>query len=79
MGKKAGIGIGAIAVAIIGIFATGEGTNWTFDFSTTTIGQIGDNIINNYLADQGIDLDEFRAMCDAGTVHEEIKQYCRLV
>ncbi len=80
MSKKATSGIVVIIVAIIGLFAgSGSATNWTFDFSTTTIGQIGDNIINQYFADQGIDLDEFRKMCDEGTVHEEVKQYWRLV
>jgi len=78
MGKKAGIGIGAVAIAIIGIFATGEGTNWTFDFSTTTIGQIGD--INTIIQNQfGVDLDEFKAMCDEGVVPEDFKELCRLV
>jgi len=72
---------GAIILAVIALVGTAAGGTITgvFDFSTTTIGQIGDNIINNYLADQGIDLEEFKKMCDEGTVHEEIKQYCRLV
>jgi len=74
---------GAIIAGVVAIIGTAAGGSITgvFDFSqtTTNIGQIGDNIINNYLADQGIDIDEFRKMCDEGTVHEQIKQYCRLV
>jgi len=71
----------AIVLALIAVVGTAAGGSITgvFDFSTTNIGQIGDNIINNYLADRGIDLDEFRAMCKRGEVHEEIKPYCRLV
>jgi len=80
MGKKVVVAtLIPVVMAIIGIFAAGEGTSWTFDFSQTTIGQIGDNIINQYFADQGIDLDEFRAMCDAGEVDEEFEKYCRLI
>ena len=68
----------AIIIAVIGVVGAAAGGSFVLDFSTN-IGQIGDNIINQYFADQGIDIDEFRVMCDEGTVHEEIKQYCRLI
>ena len=67
-----------IIIAVIGIFAAAAGGSFALDFSTN-IGQIGDNIINNYLADQGINLDEFRAMCDRGDVDEQFVQYCGLI
>jgi len=76
--SKAKAGIIIALIGIIGTAATGSITG-VFDFSTTNIGQIGDNIFNNYLADQGIDLEEFRRLCESGEVHEEIKQYCGLV
>ena len=79
MNKKLVAGIVPITLAIIGLFAAGGATSWTFDFSQTNIGQIGDNIINNYLAEQGIDIEEFKRMCDSGEVHEQFRQYCSLV
>ena len=79
MNKKIISAIVPIAIAIIGLFAAGEGTSWSFDFSQTNIGQIGDNIINNYLSQEGIDIDEFRAMCDRGEVEETLVRYCGLV
>ncbi len=68
-----------IVIAVIGVFAAGVGGSFALDFSTTNIGQIGDNIINNYLADQGINIDEFRAMCDRGEVDEQFVKYCGLI
>jgi len=81
MGTKGKV---AITLAVIGLLSAivgggGSATNWTFDFSTTTIGQIGDNIINQYFADQGIDIEEFKAMCDRGEVHDEFERYCSLI
>ena len=73
--KKAMATIGAILIAL-------AGGSWalTLDFSQTTIGQIGDNTINNIIKQElGIDLTEFKKLCDEGTVHEEFKQYCSLV
>ena len=72
--KKIIAGIVPIALAIIGLFATGEGTNWTFDFSSTestnisgdttisgdTIINEGDTIINEAVGEFTDDLfDEF--------------------
>jgi len=70
-----------VIIAILGIGTTGASTNWTFDFSTTTIGQIGDNtIITNYVLDNfGVDLNEFKKMCDEGIIPEEAQVYCRLL
>jgi len=86
MGKKTGIGIGAIALAIIGIFAGGESTSWTFDFSTsidqsTTIGDIITSTVNNYVIDNlGIDLEQFKENCNAGVYEgKEAQGYCDLV
>ncbi len=76
---------GKMVIGIIGAIATligvvlGSGAIIDFSQTTTTIGQIGDNIINNYLADQGINLDEFKALCISGDVHEEFKVYCNLL
>lgn len=77
-GKNAGIAI-ALITLVTAILGGGSITSWSFDFSQTTIGQIGDNIINNYLADQGIDWEAFKELCRTNQVHDEIKQYCALV
>ena len=74
----------AITVAILGIITAligGGSTNWSFDFSQTNIGQIGDNIINNYITNElGIDIDKFRENCNAGLyIEKEAQQYCDLV
>ena len=80
MSKQKTAGIITIIIAIIGVIGGGSATNWSFDFSTTNIGQIGDNTINNIIQQQfGIDLDEFKAMCDEGLIDEDFVQYCRLV
>ena len=68
-----------IILAVIGLFAAGAETSWTFDFSQTNIGQIGDNIINNYLAQQGIDVEGFRALCNSGEVEAQFVKYCDLI
>jgi len=68
-----------IIIAVIGLLGAAAGGSYALDFSQTNIGQIGDNIINNYLAEQGIDIEEFRALCESGNVHEEFLQYCALV
>ena len=74
--KVAAVGVPiAVLLTVIG----GSTLDLDFDFSNTNIGQIGDNIINNYLEEQGIDLDTFREICELGKVHEEIKQYCDLI
>ena len=74
----------ALLIAIIGVITAmigGGSTNWTFDFSQTNIGQIGDNIINNYIKNElGIDVDKFRENCNAGVyVGKEAQTYCDLV
>ena len=73
--NKLGAGVAAV-VAIITVVGVGT---YSFDFSSTTIGQIGDNIINQYFEDQGIDIEEFRKMCKDDLVHEQLKRYCDLV
>jgi len=70
----------AIIIAIIGIVGATAGGSMVFDFSTTItdIGQIGD--INTFIENNiGINLDEFKKMCDEGLVEEEFEKYCRLV
>jgi len=74
----------AIILAILGIVTAligGGASNWTFDFSQTNIGQIGDNIINNYIRNElGIDIDKFRENCNAGVyLGKEAQNYCDLV
>ncbi len=70
----------AIIIAIIGVVGEVAGGSIALDFSTTItdIGQIGDinTIIQNNL---GINLDEFKAMCDEGLIEEEFEKYCRLI
>lgn len=78
MGKKKVMGVIGALTILLGVIL-GSGAVFDFSQTTTSIGQIGDNIINNYLADQGIDLDEFKVLCDTGQVHEELKIYCNLL
>ena len=74
--KTAAVGIPiAVLLTVIG----GSTLDLDFDFSNTNIGQIGDNIINNYLAEQGINLDAFRELCDNGEVEEQFLKYCKLI
>jgi len=68
-----------IIIAVIAVIGTAAGGSFVIDQSTTIIGQIGDNVINQYFADQGINLEEFKRMCDAGEVDEEFVKYCRLI
>jgi len=78
MDKQKTAGIIAIILALIGIIGGGSATNWSFDFSTTNIGQIGD--INNIIMNEfGVDLDEFKVMCNRGEVHTEFEKYCILI
>jgi hypothetical protein len=77
MNKQHAAIILAVIGAVGGILAGGAA--YSFDFSSTTIGQIGDNIINNYLADQGIDIDGFREMCRNGEVDAAFEKYCGLI
>jgi len=76
--KKKVVGIIGALTALLGV-VLGSGAIIDFSQTTTNIGHLGDNIINNYLADQGIDLDEFKVLCDTGQVHEELKIYCNLL
>jgi len=76
----------AVVLAILGIIATvigGSASDWSFDFSqtTTNIGQIGDNIINNYIKNElGIDIEQYRANCETGVYdNDPAGQYCDLV
>lgn len=72
----------AIIIALIGIPTAAAGGSFVLDFSnTTTIGQIGDNIINNYIEENlGIDIEKFKENCDAGEYAGQVaEQYCELV
>lgn len=71
--KVAAVGIPvAILLTIIG------GMSLDFDFSQTNIGQIGD--INNLIQQNfGVNLDEFKRMCDRGEIHDEFEKYCNLI
>lgn len=74
--KAAVVGIPlAVLLTIIG------GASLNLDFSQTTIGQIGDNFINNYITNElGIDIEQYRENCRAGTYEgTEADQYCDLV
>lgn len=71
---------GAIIIAIIAALGAATGGALTIDFSTTItdIGQIGD--INTIIQNQfGVDLDDFKEMCNKGEVPDEFKQLCDLV
>lgn len=76
MNKKQGIAVGVPVVVVLAVL----GANWSVDFSqTTNIGQIGDNINTFIQNNLGVDVEEFKRMCDAGTVDDEFEKYCRLV
>ncbi len=76
--SKAVIGIlGAVAVLIGAILGSGA----VIDFSSTSIGQIGDNVINNYIQNElGINIDQYIQNCKAGIyAGQTAQQYCDLV
>lgn len=62
----------SIIIALIGLLG-GGGTFLAIDLSQTT--NINTIIQNEY----GVDLDEFRAMCDEGIIPEEFQYLCRLI
>jgi len=67
----------AIIIAVIGVLGAAAGGSFVIDQSTN-IGQIGD--INTIIQNQfGVDLNEFRTMCDDGVVPDEFKDLCRLI
>jgi len=69
-----------IVLALIGLVTVliGGGSLIAIDLSQTNIGQVGD--INTIIQNQyGVDLDEFRVMCDEGLIPEEFQNLCRLV
>ncbi len=70
-----------IILAIIGVLGAAAGGSYALDFSTTNIGQIGDNIINNYIQNElGIDIEKFKENCAAGKyIGQDAQQYCELV
>ncbi len=76
--KKKVIGVIGALTALLGV-VLGSGAIIDFSQTTTNIGHLGDNIINNYLADRGINLDEFKKLCASGEVHDEFKVYCNLL
>ena len=78
MNKKKTAAVG-VPIAILLTVIGGMSLSFDFDFSETNIGQIGDNIINNYLAEQGIDIEGFRELCQAGEVEEQFQKYCDLI
>ena len=75
--KKLGAGLTAV-IAIITVVGVGS---YNFDFSQTSIGQIGDNVINNYIQDTyGIDIEKFKDNCKAGKyIGKEAQEYCDLI
>jgi hypothetical protein len=77
MNKKMGAGV-SVVIAIITVVGVGS---YSFDFSQTNIGQIGDNIINNYIQNElGIDIEKFKENCDAGMyIGKEAQGYCELI
>jgi len=65
--QKYGIIITLISLVAVIVGGGGSVTNWTFDFSTTNIGQIGDNITNEFIQNNfGINFDKFRENCKLG-------------
>lgn len=68
--------VGAITV-LLGVIL-GSGAIFDFSQTTTTIGQIGDNIINNYIENElGISLDKYRDNCSAGVYdNSDAGQFC---
>jgi len=76
-----------IALAIISIFAVGEGTSWTFtidqstniDQSVTTGDIITNTIINIAMDSLGVDLEGLRELCDEGGLSDEFTRACELL
>ena len=70
-------------LTLVGILAGGSFVIQTGDINFgTIIGHQGDNIINNYLQEAGIDMDvdEFRQQCKDGVyTNPEILSICKLV
>jgi len=69
-----------IAIALIGVVSAliGTGSLIAIDLSETNIGQIGD--INTIIQNEyGVDLDEFKVMCDEGLIPEEFMNLCRIL
>jgi hypothetical protein len=70
-----------IVVAIITVVGVGSYTVGDINFGTI-IGHQGDNIINNFLQERGIDIDveTFRQQCEDGVyTNPEILSMCKLV
>ena len=83
MEKKKTVGIlGALLVAI-----AGGSYALNLDFSSTTTTTIGGDIdltdssvVNNYVLDNyGVDIDEFKKMCEEGILPQEARVFCRLI
>lgn len=82
MAKKKTMGIlGALLIAI-----AGGSYAMNFDFSSTTTTTIGDidlsdsSVVNNYVLDNyGVDIDEFKRMCEEGILPQEATVFCRLI
>ena len=83
MEKKKTVGIlGALLVAI-----AGDSYALNLDFSSTTTTTIGGDIdltdsslVNNYVLDNyGVDIDEFKKMCEEGILPQEARVFCRLI
>jgi hypothetical protein len=76
--KKQGMTI----LGLLAVLGAGTYTISTGDINIgNTIGQIGDNIVNNYVQEQlGIDVDKFKENCEKGIYEgKESQMYCDLV
>ena len=76
--KAAAVGVPvAVLLTVIG----GMTLNLDLSQTNTNIGQIGDNIFNQFLLDQGIDVDQYRANCLSGVYKNDPNggKYCDLV
>ena len=83
MVSKSKITIILAVIATIGsILGVGEGTSWTFDWSTTTITTISDDdvtTINEGDINVDIDLEDIREICASEIVPKKYQGACDLL
>ena len=83
--KKKVIGVIGALTALLGvILGSGVVLDFSSDSSINTnidIGQIGDNIINNFITDTlGLDVEQYRTNCQSGVYdNDPAGRYCDLI
>ena len=83
--KKIVVGIIGALTALLGvILGSGAVIDFSSDSSVNTnidIGQIGDNVINNFITNTlGIDIEQYKTNCQAGVYTDDpAGKYCDLI